>query len=93
MHEIFFENLRNPVRSRHAGLMLQFRFNQLDSIDVDRLRSARTARAHEQPSTKFSTKFSMSSFPWCELKAATVSKVLCNLTTRYPPTGSQVEWS
>jgi hypothetical protein len=31
MHEIFFENLRNPARNRRAGLMRQFRFRQLDS--------------------------------------------------------------
>jgi hypothetical protein len=28
----FFENLRNPARTRFAGLMRQFRFNQLYSI-------------------------------------------------------------
>jgi hypothetical protein len=31
MHEFFFENLRNPARSRRAGLMRQFRSGQLDS--------------------------------------------------------------
>jgi hypothetical protein len=31
MHEIFFENLRNPACSRRAGLMRQFRSGQLDS--------------------------------------------------------------
>jgi hypothetical protein len=31
MHEFFFENLRNPARSRRAGLMRQFRSSQLDS--------------------------------------------------------------
>jgi hypothetical protein len=30
MYEFFFENLRNPARSRCAGLMRQFRFGQLD---------------------------------------------------------------
>jgi hypothetical protein len=28
----FFENLRNPARSRRAGLMRQFRSGQLDNI-------------------------------------------------------------
>jgi hypothetical protein len=31
MHKFFPENLRNPARSRRAGLMRQFRFGQLDS--------------------------------------------------------------
>ena len=31
MHEIFFENLRNPACSRRAGLMRQFRPNQVYS--------------------------------------------------------------
>ena len=31
MHEFFFENLRNPVRNRRAGLMRQFRSGLLDS--------------------------------------------------------------
>jgi hypothetical protein len=31
MHDFFFENLRNPARSRCAGLMRQFRSGQLDS--------------------------------------------------------------
>jgi hypothetical protein len=31
MHEFFFENLRNPARSRRAGLMRQFRSGQLNS--------------------------------------------------------------
>ena len=34
MHEFFFENLRNPARSRRAGLMRQFRSGQLDSIEI-----------------------------------------------------------
>ena len=32
MHDFFPENLRNPARSRRAGLMRQFRSGQLDSI-------------------------------------------------------------
>ena len=31
MHELFFENLRNPARARRAGLMRQFRSGQLNS--------------------------------------------------------------
>jgi hypothetical protein len=31
MHEIFFENLRNPAHIRRAGLMRQFSFSQLNS--------------------------------------------------------------
>jgi len=31
LHEIFFEDLRNPARAYRAGLMRQFRFGQLDS--------------------------------------------------------------
>ena len=35
LHDFFFfENLRNPARSRRAGLMRQFRSCQLDSIDT-----------------------------------------------------------
>jgi hypothetical protein len=37
MHEIFFEKLRNPARSRRAGLMRQFRSGQLDSTDTPML--------------------------------------------------------
>ena len=33
MHEFFFENLRNPARSRRAGLMRQFHSGQLNSRD------------------------------------------------------------
>jgi hypothetical protein len=33
MHEFFFENLRNPARSRRAGLMRQFHSSQLNSRD------------------------------------------------------------
>ena len=36
MHEIFFENLRDPARNRRAGLMRQFCPSQLDST-LDRL--------------------------------------------------------
>jgi hypothetical protein len=32
MHEFFSENVRNPARSRRAGLMRQFSSGQLDSI-------------------------------------------------------------
>jgi hypothetical protein len=32
MHDFFPENLRNPARSRRAGLMRQFRSGQLNSI-------------------------------------------------------------
>jgi hypothetical protein len=32
LHEIFFENLRNPARGRRAGAMHQFLSNQLDSM-------------------------------------------------------------
>ena len=39
MHNFFFENLRNPARSRRAGLMRQFRSGQLDStVDLDQYR-------------------------------------------------------
>jgi hypothetical protein len=31
MHEFFFENLRNPARIRRAGLMRQFRPDQVYS--------------------------------------------------------------
>jgi hypothetical protein len=31
MHDFFFEKLRNPARSRRAGLMRQFRSGQLYS--------------------------------------------------------------
>ncbi len=31
MHEFFPENLLNPARSRRAGLMRQFRSDQLDN--------------------------------------------------------------
>jgi hypothetical protein len=34
MHEIFFENLRNPARILRAGLMRQFSSGQLDSTRV-----------------------------------------------------------
>ncbi len=32
MHEIFFENLRNPAHNRRAGLMRQFSSSQLYSM-------------------------------------------------------------
>jgi hypothetical protein len=34
MHEFFFENLRNPARSRRAGLMRQFRSRQRYSTSL-----------------------------------------------------------
>ena len=45
MHEFFFENLRNPARSRRAGLMRQFRSGQLDSI---RIQLAKLVQEHNQ---------------------------------------------
>jgi hypothetical protein len=44
MHEIFFENLRNPARNRPAGLMRQFRSDQLDSTQ-DTMSAAAAAAA------------------------------------------------
>jgi hypothetical protein len=34
MHEIFFENLRNPARIRRAGLLRQFRAGQVYSAST-----------------------------------------------------------
>ena len=39
MHEIFFENLRNPARIRRVGLMREFRSGQLDSSTVELIKT------------------------------------------------------
>jgi hypothetical protein len=45
MHELFFENLRNPARSRRAGLKRQFRSGQLDSSRDNSMRTKRIVAA------------------------------------------------
>ena len=52
MHEIFFENLRNPARDRRAGAMRQFPTGQLESTRVPLNLQVHLCVLHR---TKFST--------------------------------------
>jgi hypothetical protein len=47
MHEFFFEKLRNPAHNRRAGLMRQFRTNQVYS------RASRSRQDHRNQNSDF----------------------------------------